>query len=336
VDTFNIGRIRQIIFAWSLVFMSVSFPPAILLMGPTASGKTQLAIDLVERGPFDIISVDSSMVYRGMDIGTAKPDAATLAKAPHRLIDIRDPAEPYSAANFREDALREMANITARGRIPLLVGGTMLYFRVLLEGLADLPEADAAVRLRLEQEAATLGWPAMHQRLSSVDPVTAARLKPNDSQRLQRALEVWEITGKPLSAWHAEQGEPDRPPYHFVQLAISPPDRSVLHERIEQRFDQMLAQGLVDEVAGLKARPDLHAQLPSMRSVGYAQVWAYLEGAYDADEMRLRGIYATRQLAKRQYTWLKRFPAEHLDASQPQLAQYLLKKWQSDLKVALS
>lgn len=305
-------------------------------MGPTASGKTRLAIELVERGPFDIISVDSGMVYRGMDIGTAKPDADTLARAPHRLIDIRDPAEAYSAADFRGDALREMAAITARGRVPLLVGGTMLYFRVLLEGLAELPEADAVVRARLDAEAAALGWPALHARLAEVDPVTAARLKPNDSQRLQRALEVWEVTGKPLSQWHAEQGPPEPPPYRFLQLAVAPPDRAVLHERIEQRFDQMLAAGFLAEVAALKARPDLHAGLPSMRAVGYAQAWAHLEGAFDAAEMRLRGIYATRQLAKRQYTWLRRFPVEWHDAATPGLTERLLKKWQADRTLAPS
>lgn len=300
-------------------------PPAMLLMGPTASGKTQLAIDLVERGPYDIISVDSGMVYRGMDIGTAKPDAATLARAPHRLVDIRDPQDAYSAAEFRRDALAEMAAITAAGRIPLLVGGTMLYFRVLLEGIADMPEADAALRARIEAEARERGWPALHARLAEVDPVSAARLKPNDGQRVQRALEVHELTGKPLSQWHAEQAPPEAPPYRFTQVALSPPDRAVLHERIERRFDLMLEQGLVDEVAGLRARPELHADLPSLKAVGYAQVWAYLDGDYDADEMRLRGIYATRQLAKRQYTWLRRFEqAQWHDAGQPGLLELLL------------
>jgi len=294
-------------------------------MGPTASGKTALAIELVERGPFEIISVDSGMVYRGMDLGTAKPDAATLARAPHRLIDIRDPADAYSAAEFRADALREMDAITAAGKIPLLVGGTMLYFKVLLEGLAAMPEADPELRARLEAEATEKGWPALHARLADVDPVSAARLKPNDSQRLQRALEVWELTGKPLSQWHAEQAPPEPPPYQLTQLAIAPPDRAVLHQRIEQRFDLMLEQGVIEEVARLRTRPDLHADLPSMRAVGYAQIWAYLEGAYDAAEMRLRSIYATRQLAKRQFTWLRRFPAEWLDPAQQDLAGWLLK-----------
>lgn len=304
-------------------------------MGPTASGKTALAIELVERGPFEIISVDSGMVYRDMDIGTAKPDAATLARAPHRLIDIRDPAQAYSAAEFRRDALQEMAAITAAGRIPLLVGGTMLYFKVLLEGLAAMPEADPDLRARLDAEAAAKGWPAMHARLAEIDPVSAARLKPNDSQRLQRALEVYELTGKPLSQWHAEQAPPEPPPFRLLQLAVSPPDRSILHERIEHRFDAMLEQGLIEEVARLRARPGLHADLPSMRAVGYAQVWSCLEGEIDAAEMRLRGIYATRQLAKRQFTWLKRFPAEWHDAGQPGLAGRLLKKWEADRTLAL-
>lgn len=305
-----------------------ALPPAILLMGPTASGKTKLAIELVERGPFEIISVDSGMVYRDMNIGTAKPDAQTLARAPHRLIDIRDPAESYSAAQFRADALREMTEITAAGRIPLLVGGTMLYFKVLLEGLANMPDADAELRAQLDAEAVLKGWPAMHARLAEVDPVTAARLKPNDSQRLQRALEVYELTGKPLSQWHAEQAPPEELPYRLSQIAVAPPDRAVLHERIERRFDEMLAQGLVDEVASLKARPGLHADLPSMRAVGYAQIWAYLDGEYDAEEMRLRGIYATRQLAKRQHTWLRRFQAaEWHDGARDGLADQLLKRW---------
>lgn len=315
--------------------MPHTLPPAILLMGPTASGKTQLAIDLVERGPFEIISVDSSLVYRGMNIGSAKPDAETLARIPHRLIDIREPSEPYSAADFREDALREMAAITAAGNVPLLVGGTMLYFKILLEGLADMPEADPQVRAKLEAEAAEKGWPALHARLAEVDPLTANRLKPNDSQRLQRALEVWEVTGKPMSQWHAEQGESQQPPYHFVQLAIAPADRAILHQRIEKRFDQMLDEGLLEEVKGLMARPELHANLPAIRAVGYAQAWAHLAGEYDYAEMRLRGIYATRQLAKRQFTWLRRFPAEWHDGSQPGLADTLLKKWQLDRTIAL-
>lgn len=303
-----------------------ALPPAVFIMGPTASGKTKLAIEFTERGPFDIISVDSGMVYRGMDIGTAKPDAQTLKQAPHKLIDIRDPAEAYSAAEFRADALREMQASSDAGRIPLLVGGTMLYYRVLLEGLAELPEADAELRAKLDAEAAEKGWPAMHARLAEVDPVAAARLKPNDSQRLQRALEVWELTGKPLSQWHAEQGEPEPLPWSITQLAVAPPDRAILHERIAQRFDLMLEQGLLAEVAALKARVDLHAGLPAMRAVGYAQIWAHLEGEYDLAEARLRGIYATRQLAKRQYTWLRRFrEASWHDGAEEGLAARLLR-----------
>ena len=281
-----------------------SLPPAIFLMGPTASGKTDLAIKLAQHYPIDIISVDSSMVYRGLDIGTAKPSAEELALAPHRLIDIRDPAQPYSAADFRQDALAEMAEISAKGRIPLLVGGTMLYFKVLKDGLANLPPADESVRANIFNQAQISGWPAIHQQLAEVDPITAARLKPTDSQRLQRALEVYYVTGKPLSAWHNEQ-QVQTLPYNLIEFALLPTDRAVLHERIERRFDLMLANGFIDEVKALKARGDLHLELPAIRSVGYRQVWDYLDGVYDQDEMRYRGIVATRQLAKRQYTWLR-------------------------------
>ena len=279
-------------------------PPAIFLMGPTASGKTDVAIRLAQEYPIDIISVDSSMVYRGLDIGTAKPTAEELALAPHRLIDIRDPAQPYSAADFRIDALKEMAEITSRGRIPLLVGGTMLYFKVLKEGLANLPEANDVVRAEILLEAQTHGWPYIHQKLATIDPVTAARLTPNDSQRLQRALEVYYLTGTPLSVLHQAQ-EIQTLPYRLLEIALLPKERSVLHERIEKRFDLMLANGFVDEVRALKAREDLHLELPAIRSVGYRQVWEYLDGVYDAKEMRYRGIVATRQLAKRQHTWLR-------------------------------
>ena len=279
-------------------------PPAIFLMGPTASGKTDVAIRLAQEYPIDIISVDSSMVYHGLDIGTAKPSAAELALAPHRLIDIRDPAQPYSAADFRVDALREMAEITSKGRIPLLVGGTMLYFKVLKEGLANLPEANEVVRAEILLEAQTHGWPYIHQKLATIDPVTAARLTPNDSQRLQRALEVYYLTGTPLSVLHQAQ-EIQTLPYRLLEIALLPKERSVLHERIEKRFDLMLANGFVDEVRALKARGDLHLELPAIRSVGYRQVWEYLDGVYDAKEMRYRGIVATRQLAKRQHTWLR-------------------------------
>ncbi len=282
-------------------------PVAICLMGPTAAGKTALAMALVEQGGCEIISVDSGMIYRGMDIGTAKPSAEELQRAPHRLIDIRDPAEAYSAAEFRADALAAMAEITAAGRTPLLVGGTMMYFKVLRDGLAELPDADPVIRARLDAEAAAHGWPHLHQRLQVVDPLAAARIPPMDSQRLQRALEVWELTGKPLSQWHAEQVAPEPLPYDLRWLAIAPPERAVLHGRIADRFDQMLAQGLIAEVAGLKARPDLHLGLPSMRAVGYRQVWEYLDGQYGRDELREKGIAATRQLAKRQLTWLRSF-----------------------------
>jgi tRNA dimethylallyltransferase len=282
----------------------ISQATAIFLMGPTASGKTNLAIHLAQHYPVDIISVDSSMVYCGMDIGTAKPTAAELALAPHRLIDIRDPNQPYSAADFREDALREMAEISARGRIPLLVGGTMLYFKVLKEGLADLPQANATIRAQILAQAQAEGWAAIHQQLAQVDAVTAARLKTTDSQRLQRALEVYYVTGVPLSVWHAQQ-QKQSIPYDIQQVALLPKARDVLHQRIEQRFDLMLEQGLIAEVTALKQRGDLHLDLPSMRSVGYRQVWEYLDGLYDYDEMRFRAIVATRQLAKRQHTWLR-------------------------------
>ncbi len=279
-------------------------PPAVCLMGPTASGKTDLAVNLVERLPFEIISVDSALVYRGMDIGTAKPDAETLARAPHRLIDILDPAEAYSASRFREDALREMAEISASGRIPLLVGGTMLYYRALEQGLSRLPKADAATRERIEHEAAEKGWKAMHERLAAVDPVAAERIHPNDPQRLSRALEVFELTGRPMSElWqeNAQQGLP----YRLIKIAVAPTDRADLHERIAQRFHLMLEQGLVEEVERLYLRGDLSPQLPSIRCVGYRQVWQYLEGELSYAQMSEKGVIATRQLAKRQFTWLR-------------------------------
>lgn len=280
------------------------FPPAVCLMGPTASGKTDLAVNLVERLPFEIISVDSAMVYRGMDIGTAKPDAETLARAPHRLIDILDPAEAYSASRFREDALREMAEITASGKIPLLVGGTMLYYRALENGLARLPEGNAAVRERIEREAEQRGWQVLHERLAEVDPVAAQRIHPNDPQRLSRALEVYELSGRPMSELWQEEGRPALP-YRLIKAAVAPPDRAELHERIARRFHLMLEQGLVEEVEALYRRGDLTPQLPSIRCVGYRQVWQYLDGELSYGEMSERGIVATRQLAKRQFTWLR-------------------------------
>jgi len=275
-------------------------------MGPTASGKTDLAIFLTKKFPMDIISVDSAMVYKGMDIGTAKPDAQTLAQAPHRLIDFLDPAESYSTAQFCTDAMREMQQITERGRIPLLVGGTMLYFKSLLYGLSDMPSADEATREKLVAETQVLGLAAMHARLTEVDPVSAARIHPNDPQRIQRALEVYQLTGISLTAWQAKPIEPL--PYQSLQIALLPSDRAWLHQRIELRFKLMLKQGLVDEVKVLFQREDLDENKPSIRAVGYRQVWQYLAGQLESDEMQERGIIATRQLAKRQLTWLRSMP----------------------------
>ncbi|OQX05908.1 MAG: tRNA (adenosine(37)-N6)-dimethylallyltransferase MiaA [Thiothrix lacustris] len=277
---------------------------AICIMGPTGTGKTDLAVELRQHFPVEIISVDSALVYKGMDIGSAKPDAATLARAPHRLIDCLDPSQPYSAAEFRTDALREMAEITAAGRIPLLVGGTMLYFRALEYGLSALPEANPAIRERLEAEAAAQGWQALHDRLALIDPVAAQRIHPNDPQRLQRALEVFELTGKSLTAlqqaaWH------DACPYQLLKIALIPADRAWLHARLAQRFEQMLTQGVVDEVRQLLARGDLNTHLPAIRAVGYRQIWDYLINEIDYNQMRDRVIVATRQLAKRQMTWLR-------------------------------
>jgi len=279
-------------------------PPAILLIGPTASGKTALALAAAERFPLEIVSIDSAQVFIDMDIGTAKPDAATLARFPHHLIDLITPEQRYSAAQFRADALRVMAEITARGNVPLLTGGTMLYVKALREGLADLPEADAAVRARIDAEAAARGWPALHAELAVHDPVTAARLKPTDAQRIQRALEVVRLSGRPLGDFFDQQ-QAQALPYRLLPLALLPSDRAWLHARIAQRFDEMLAAGLVAEVEGLRSKYRLHAELPSMRCVGYRQVWEMLEGALPAAELRDRGVFATRQLAKRQLTWLK-------------------------------
>lgn len=289
-------------------------PPAIFLMGPTAAGKTDLAIELTKVLPCELISVDSALVYRGMDIGTAKPSRELLAQFPHRLIDILDPAESYSAADFRTDALAAMADITARGKIPLLVGGTMLYYKALLEGLADMPAADLQVRAELEEEAARLGWQALHDQLAAVDPESAARIHPNDPQRLTRALEVYRVSGLTMTAHRQRQlaqsteaGASGRSqlPYTVANLAIAPANRQVLHQRIAQRFTQMLEQGFIDEVVALRSRSDLHAGLPSIRAVGYRQVWDHLDGKLTSAEMQERGIIATRQLAKRQFTWLR-------------------------------
>jgi tRNA dimethylallyltransferase len=278
-------------------------PPAIFLMGPTASGKTALAVVLAQRWPLSIVSVDSALVYRGMDVGTAKPDRETLRIAPHRLIDLCAPTQAYSAADFCRDALQAMRDITQAGRVPLLVGGTGMYFRSLQQGMSDLPEADPALRLRLEADAQQVGWAAMHERLRAADPVAAGRIHPNDPQRIQRALEVIAISGRPLSEL---QGRRNRQlPFRVLKIAVSPADRAVLHRRIEARFATMLESGLIDEVRALMAMPGMHADLPSMRSVGYRQAWQHLQGEFDARELRDRGVFATRQLAKRQITWLR-------------------------------
>lgn len=299
--------------------MTKPLPQAIFLMGPTASGKTDLAIRLRQQLPVELISVDSALIYKDMDIGTAKPDADELAQAPHRLIDIRDPAQSYSAADFRADALKEMADIVAQGRIPLLVGGTMLYYKALLEGLSPLPAADPAIRAQIEQEAADKGWQAMHEELVRIDPVSGARIHPNDPQRLSRALEVFRISGKTLTELTKTQG--DTLPYRVHQFAITPTDRAVLHRRIEQRFEKMIEAGFEQEVRALYERGDLHPDLPSIRCVGYRQMWEYLDGQCSLDEAVFRGICATRQLAKRQITWLRSWKdLTWLDSSDPESA----------------
>ncbi|MBI2277366.1 MAG: tRNA (adenosine(37)-N6)-dimethylallyltransferase MiaA [Dechloromonas sp.] len=296
-------------------------PPALLIMGPTASGKTAVAMALADRFPVELISVDSAQVFRDMDVGTAKPDRATLARYPHRLIDLISPEQRYSAARFRADALAAMAEITAAGKVPVLVGGTMLYFRALLHGLADLPQADAGLRAEIDAEAAAVGWPALHARLAEVDPATAARLHPTDSQRLQRALEIYRLSGRPMSELLAES-EGQRPPYDFLSLGLLPSDRAVLHERIARRFDEMLAAGLDDEVRMLRRKYTLSLNLPSMRCVGYRQTWEAQDGTLPPGELRDRGIFATRQLAKRQITWLgNSFTAEHYDCLDPALSE---------------
>lgn len=295
-------------------------PPAIFLMGPTAAGKTDLAIELTKVLPCELISVDSALVYRGMDIGTAKPSKELLAEFPHRLIDTLDPAEAYSAADFRRDALQAMAEITARGKIPLLVGGTMLYYKALVDGLADMPAADPEVRAQIEEEAARLGWQALHEQLAVIDPESAARIHPNDPQRLSRALEVYRVSGQSMTALRQRQTAQSTEaaasglqqlPYTVANLAIAPANRQVLHRRIEQRFTLMLEQGFIDEVVALRERSDLHAGLPSIRAVGYRQVWDYLDGKLTSAEMQERGIIATRQLAKRQFTWLRSWTDLH-------------------------
>jgi tRNA dimethylallyltransferase len=276
-------------------------------MGPTAGGKSAVALELTSRFPLEIVSVDSAQVFRDMDIGTAKPDRATLESHPHHLIDLLSPEESYSVARFRADALRVMAEITARGKIPLLAGGTMLYFKALREGLSDLPQADPELRRKIEAQARERGWPALHAELAALDPAAAARLKPTDAQRIQRALEVVRLTGAPLAASLARRTD-DSLPFRLVQFALLPSDRAVLHERIARRFDAMLAAGLIDEVKALRTKYRLDAGLPSMRCVGYRQVWDYLEGRGDRAQLREKGIAATRQLAKRQLTWLRGWP----------------------------
>jgi tRNA dimethylallyltransferase len=282
--------------------------PIACLLGPTASGKTAAALAFAARRPVEIVSVDSALVYREMDIGTAKPTLAERAIAPHHLIDIIDPAASYSAAHFRADTLRLAAEILARGNEPLLVGGTMLYYKALTQGLNDLPQANAEMRAELDADAARDGWPALHARLAQVDPATAARLAPNDSQRIQRALEVFMLSGVPMSTLLASPAQEAHTPYRFVPVALEPSERGVLHERIAQRFDAMLEAGFIDEVKRLRSRGDLHLGLPSMRCVGYRQAWEYLDGATDYATMRDKGVFATRQLCKRQLTWLRAMP----------------------------
>ncbi len=286
-----------------------ALPVCVSLMGPTASGKTDLAVALSERLPLEIISVDSALVYRDMDIGTAKPDAATLARAPHHLIDIIEPTENYSAGRFRRDALALMAKITARGRIPFLVGGTMLYFKALKGGMDDLPDADPELRAELDARAARDGWPALHRQLAELDPATAARLQPNDAQRIQRALEVCLLSGQPMSTLHS--GAASRLPWRLLEIALIPGDRAWLHERINRRFRNMLDAGFVDELRRLRTAYALSPDMASMRCVGYRQAWQYLDGEIDLDRLFETGAAATRQLAKRQLTWLRGWAGAH-------------------------
>lgn len=299
-------------------------PPAIFLMGPTAAGKTALALHLHDELPVEIISVDSSQVYRGMDIGTAKPTLAEQARAPHSLIDIRDPAQSYSAAEFCTDALKEMHAISARGKIPLLVGGTMFYFHALEFGLSDLPSADAEVRARLSEEAEKLGWPAMHARLQQIDPESAARIHANDAQRIQRALEICELTGQTFSSLRVAKAGGELP-YQPIKIALWPQDRALLHNRIEQRFHAMLEQGFIQEVELLRQQHALTSHMPSMRMVGYRQIWDYLTKKVNFNEMTQQAIIATRQFAKRQITWLRSYPEIHVfdNANSSENGEYL-------------
>jgi tRNA dimethylallyltransferase len=316
--------------------VSGQLPPALALIGPTASGKTDLALAIAARFPAEIVSLDSAQAFIGMDIGTAKPDRETLARFPHHLIDLITPEERYSAARFRSDALRVMAEIAARGKVPLLVGGTMLYFKALVEGLADLPPADAALRAAIDAEAAARGWPALHAELARGDPVAAARLAPTDAQRIQRALEVLRLTGKPLGDFWQGQLRAALP-YRLLTIAFAAPERKILHERIALRFHAMLAAGLIGEVEGLREKYRLSADLPSMRCVGYRQVWEMLEGRLPAAELADRGIYATRQFAKRQLTWLRALREAgtidlEFDLAAPASAAKILTKVQTHLE----
>ena len=324
----------------SAVSGTSALPPLVCLMGPTASGKTDLAMYLYDQFPCELVSVDSVLVYRGMDIGSAKPDAQTLQRYPHHLIDILDPAEPYSAARFRDDALALIQDITARGRVPLLVGGTMLYFKALAGGLASMPSADPVVRARIEAMALEQGWPAVHAALAQVDPASAERIHPNDPQRISRAYEVFLGSGITLTQWHerqhAEKAADQTPgsgvlPYTVRYLAVAPRERSVLHERIAERFSLMLQQGLISEVEALHARGDLDVSMPSIRAVGYRQAWDYLEGRLSYEQMHERGVIATRQLAKRQFTWLRGWnePIEWLDSLDPKRFERALKVLQT-------
>lgn len=300
--------------------MSPMLPPAVFLMGPTAAGKTDLAVALAQHQNCEIISVDSALIYRGMDIGSAKPDAATLALAPHHLLDIREPSAAYSVAEFCADALALMADITTRGKVPLLVGGTMMYYKALMDGLADLPASDADIRQQLEADGAALGIPALHARLAEVDPIAAQRLHNTDSQRVLRALEVYQLTGETLSSHWARQADYSLP-YTVTSIGIWPPERAILHQRIEQRFQLMLEQGFEHEVVALRERGDLNLSMPSMRCVGYRQMWQYLDGDYNYETMIHKGVVATRQLAKRQLTWLRKWPDLHyIDSMEPKLA----------------
>ena len=285
-----------------------SLPRAITVMGPTASGKTALAIELQKHLPIELINVDSAQIYRGLDIGSAKPDAATLAAAPHRLLDIRDPAQAYSAADFLIDARAEMESIVAAGKVPLLVGGSMMYFKVLLEGLSDLPEANQLIRDEIEQQAQQQGWPALYRQLEAVDPETASRLHPNHSQRIQRALEVYRISGVPMSSLQGSYSGGLQHKYDFVQFSLLPQNRSLLHRRIEVRFQQMMESGFEQEVRELYQRGDLHINLPAIRSVGYRQLWDYCLGECSLTEAQQQAVIATRKQAKRQMTWLRNWP----------------------------